>query len=105
MSNSFSGHEAEAVLTHLDWVRRLARSLVSDPGEAEELVQESWLAAARRPPRAGPLRGWLAEVVRNAARERARRESRRAGHASPSSLQSRTAPYQTLVRVPSFETI
>lgn len=70
----------EALLEHLDWVRRLARGLVADPNAADDLVQEAWISATRRPPHAGNLRGWLATVVRNAARERARKEARRAVH-------------------------
>jgi RNA polymerase sigma-70 factor (ECF subfamily) len=70
----------EALLEHLDWVRQLARSLVADQNAADDLVQEAWMSAARRPPREGNLRGWLAQVVRNAARDRRRKETRRARH-------------------------
>ena len=40
--------DTRAVLEHLDWVRGLACSLVKDPGRAEDVVQETWLAALRR---------------------------------------------------------
>src|SRR5688572_24183968 len=98
----------EALLEHLDWVRQLARSLVADPNAAEDLVQDAWLSAARRPPHEGNLRGWLAQVVRNAARDRRRKESRRALHeeraakleATPSGeeLADRVATQQQLVQ-------
>ncbi|MFT3772036.1 MAG: sigma-70 family RNA polymerase sigma factor [Minicystis sp.] len=66
----------EALLEHAAWLRRLAGSLVH--GDADDLVQETWLAALRSPPADDrPARGWLAEVVKNAARMRARAAGRR----------------------------
>jgi RNA polymerase sigma factor (sigma-70 family) len=68
----------EALLAHADWLRRLAAGLVRGDGDAEDLVQETWLAALRSPPDAeGSPRGWLAEVLRNARRMRARADGRR----------------------------
>ncbi|QDU65547.1 sigma-70 family RNA polymerase sigma factor [Engelhardtia mirabilis] len=67
----------EALLEQGAWLRRAARDLVRDGGEAEDLVQETWLAALRRPPGADrPARPWLATVLRNAGRQRARRAGR-----------------------------
>jgi RNA polymerase sigma factor (sigma-70 family) len=68
----------EELLEHAAWLRRLAASLVADPARADDLVQETWLAALRRPPAedVAPQR-WLARVVRNMARNRARTETRR----------------------------
>jgi RNA polymerase sigma factor (sigma-70 family) len=69
---------AEALLSHADWVRALARTLVDDPDRADDLAQEAWLDALERPPRdARNLRGWLAQVVRNAARQARRSQTRR----------------------------
>ncbi len=65
-------------LEHLDWVRALARSLVRDAHLAEDVVQETWLAALRRPASdARPSKGWLARVVRNAVLQVQRREATR----------------------------
>src|SRR5262249_13100702 len=51
---------------------RLASSLVGSSG-ADDLVQDTWVAALRRPPgRPGPLRPWLGQVLRNFARMRHR---------------------------------
>jgi len=60
-------------------VRALARSLVRDHHRAEDLVQQTWLTALRRPPThdANP-RGWLGTVLRNLVRQHRRAEGRRA---------------------------
>lgn len=70
---------AEELLQHSEWLAELARRLVRDGASADDLVQETWLAALRRGPELGEdLRPWLARVVRNAARQRARSERARA---------------------------
>lgn len=66
---------------------RLALRLASDPAAAEDLVQETFLRAARRPQRvpAEPARGeaWLVRVLVNLARDDyRRRRTRRAAAAS-----------------------
>jgi RNA polymerase sigma-70 factor (ECF subfamily) len=66
------------LLAEANWIRALARSLVADASTADDVVQETWLAILKRPPRVGqPLRPWLAKVVRNFARMRRRGESNR----------------------------
>ena len=42
----------EDLLAHSQWARALARTLVRDAATAEDLVQETWVAALKRPPRA-----------------------------------------------------
>ncbi len=67
-----------ALLEHRGWIRELARRLVRDEDAAEDLAQQTWLAALRRPPpRDRPLRRWLALVLRNFARQRHRGEESR----------------------------
>jgi RNA polymerase sigma factor (sigma-70 family) len=74
-----TGLSAEELLTHADWVKRLARILTRDSSDAEDLVQETWLAAVKHPPATDrPLLPWLSEVTRNAFRMRRRGERRRA---------------------------
>ena len=69
---------AESLLEHREFVRRLARSLVRDEHAAQDLVQDTWLEALRRPPHSiSGVRAWLASVVRTRARNRARGEARR----------------------------
>src|SRR5215813_5175843 len=70
----------EELLANAEWLRRLAVSLVG-PGAAEDVVQDTWVAALRRPPPRGRLREWLAVVATNLARTRFRREAVRAKHA------------------------
>jgi RNA polymerase sigma factor (sigma-70 family) len=67
------------LLAHAGWLRALASALISDPAEAEDLVQDTWLAAARHPPRADrPPRAWLARVITNLAHNRRRDAAHRA---------------------------
>lgn len=81
----------DALLEESGWARRLARSLVRDAHEADDLVQRAWLAALRKPPRDGtPPRRWLASVLRNlarsAARETGRRRARESDVARPAAI-------------------
>lgn len=68
----------EALLADFAWVRELALRLVRDPGTADDVAQEAWLAGARRLRRVGHApRWWLGGVVRNLARLAARGRARR----------------------------
>ncbi|TAH36765.1 MAG: sigma-70 family RNA polymerase sigma factor [Planctomycetota bacterium] len=70
--------ELEHLLRHAAWVRALARGLVADEATADDLVQETWVAALRRPPRSSEAAaGWLARVARNAAAALHRGEAHR----------------------------
>ncbi len=61
----------EALLGDGAWMRRLAAALVGRDGD--DLVQDTWLAVLRRRPRGLERpRAWLATVMKNAARMRAR---------------------------------
>lgn len=83
----------EAVLEHVAWMRQLASELVRDPGTADDLVQETWLAFLRaKPDTDRSLRPWLSRVARNAAalrlRRGASRSAREADVAAPEQLPS-----------------
>jgi RNA polymerase sigma factor (sigma-70 family) len=78
---------AEELLAHSGWLRALAIRLVGDADVAEDLVQETWIAAARRTPEAREsLRPWLAKVLRDAFRMRARSEGRRSAREQTATL-------------------
>ncbi len=71
----------DRLLEHLDGLRALAEGLTSSPDLADDLRQETWLAARASPrPHAGSLRAWLAAVMRNLARNHRRAARRRRDH-------------------------
>src|SRR5688572_17048419 len=68
----------DELLANAGWMRALALSLVRDPADAEDIVQDTWLEVLRRPPRdPAAAEGWLARVLRNFALRRYRAEGRR----------------------------
>src|SRR6185436_4885483 len=66
---------------HYGWVHAVARNLVRDPWGAEDVTQETLLAALATPPPDVPddqrLRAWLARVAFNLSRLGARQGARR----------------------------
>jgi RNA polymerase sigma-70 factor (ECF subfamily) len=66
---------------HYGWVHAVARNLVRDPWGAEDITQETLLAALATPPPDVPddqrLRAWLARVAFNLSRLGARQGARR----------------------------
>jgi RNA polymerase sigma factor (sigma-70 family) len=68
---------ADELAQHAAFLTRLARALAGRD-EAEDLVQDAFVAALRHPPDADrPARPWFAQVLRNLVRMRRRGESRR----------------------------
>jgi RNA polymerase sigma-70 factor (ECF subfamily) len=68
---------AELLLEHNAFLKALARSLVLDESRADDVVQETYMAALRRPPPSPVrLRAWLAAVLKNLARRSYRTEGR-----------------------------
>lgn len=94
--------DPHALLEHATWLRRLALSLVRDAAAADDLVQETWIAALRRPPRDDrPLRPWLRRVIENAARFRWRGDRNRGVREADTAALAEEAtpsPDQLLVR-------
>ena len=88
--------QPDELLAQLGWMRALARSLVYDPEQADDVLQQVCLLALERGPdeaRAGPgLRAWLASVTRRLAshsgRAGARRLRREQAAARPEALPS-----------------
>jgi len=66
------------LLAHKDFVHRLARRLVSDENQADDIAQQTWVAALENPPSiTKSLRSWLSTVTRNFSRIAYRRDSKR----------------------------
>ena len=81
MAPSYPMPVLQELLTHQDFVRRLARHLVGDEHRAADVAQEVWVRAMEQPPRQRTsLRGWLARVTRSVASNSARGERRRRLH-------------------------
>jgi len=73
-----TGFTADDLSAHTDFLQRLAASLLRDPEGARDVAQDALVAALEHPPRrGGELRGWLATVTRNLARNRVRSEGNR----------------------------
>lgn len=73
-----AGLDPEALLVEAAWLKRLAVTLAGDADDADDLVQESWIAAWRRAPDTSrPLRPWLGKVLRDESRMRRRADARR----------------------------
>ncbi len=69
----------EELIAHQHYLRRVARGLLADQFAADDLVQETLLRSMERPPALDrPLRPWLRTVLTSRAKDRARREGRRA---------------------------
>ena len=88
MSDPRNELPAEA-LTHLDGLYNLARWLVRDPAEAEDLVQETYLRALRgvHQFQAGTnLRAWLFQILRNTFFTQHRRRNREPAAVDPDVL-------------------
>lgn len=82
----------EELLSQAQWLGALARRLVADPNDADDVLQETWAVALRAPPkRDRALRPWLAQVARNFARMRRRSEGARSAREAAIAKQERGA--------------
>jgi RNA polymerase sigma-70 factor (ECF subfamily) len=72
-----TGVDPRSLLEHKGFVRGIARGLLADEHAAEDVLQETWLRAIRRPPRHAALRAWLGRVGRNLALTAMRAQGRR----------------------------
>jgi len=69
----------EQLLADAAWLDRVARALVRDPATADDLVQETWIAALRRRALGGRVgRAWLGLTLRSRLWNRRREEASRA---------------------------
>lgn len=80
-------------LRHASGLRSLAGALLRDEHAADDVLQDTWLAALQRPPATrDQLSGWLARVARRLALRRRRGEGRRIGRERAVSRPERLAP-------------
>ena len=81
----------EQLLADAAWLSRLARSLASSDADADDLVQESWIAAwHKRPATDRSLRPWLVKVMRDLANMKRRGERRRVAREQTAQLPEAT---------------
>ena len=65
-----AGLDRDQLLAHAQFVRALARQLVGDDVLADDLAQDTWVAALSRGPRHGErLRSLFAAIKRNFSRQ------------------------------------
>ncbi len=77
MAHGAAAFSREELLAHREWVRALAVSLTTTRDDADEVEQETWLAAISAPPSSRhSVGGWLAVVARHAAMKLRRKRSR-----------------------------
>jgi RNA polymerase sigma factor (sigma-70 family) len=79
VTNAHLSENPELLLSHADFMRALARSLLHDEHLAEDVVQDAWMAALGEP-QGGikKVRAWLAGTVRNLSLKKLRTEKRNA---------------------------
>ena len=79
--------DVDRLLADRRWIHGLARRLCGNDDWADEVVQDTYLAAIRNPPReSGAWRAWLRTTTLNAARQLLRREGTRGRHERAASL-------------------
>jgi DNA-directed RNA polymerase specialized sigma24 family protein len=97
MEDNVTTIDPAELLRHSAWIRGLAIGLVGDPSAAEDAVQETWVAAIRKSSRRiGPIRPWLAGILRKCVlqewRENGRRDRRQRESARPEATPSTAEP-------------
>jgi len=85
---------AAELLAQSEWIGELARELVGDRHDAEDLAQEARIAALVQPPRElERARGWFASVLRNLRRSQRRGDARRAAREASVARSERVASH------------
>jgi|GEM_PF-2194633 len=94
--------QLEQLLEYSGWLKTMARSLVLDDARAHDVMQQTWLAALKTPPRSmTAARSWLSKVLRNFAFNTHREERSRRLREERVALPEKTAatPDELLQRV------
>jgi len=93
MRSSDPSLSAAEFTEHADFLRAIARGLVECEHAAEDLAQDAWLAALRRPPRGREqVRAWYVTVLRNLSVDRRRARARRTLHEEAAARVEELAP-------------
>jgi RNA polymerase sigma-70 factor (ECF subfamily) len=95
-----------ALLEELGWLRTLARRLMADPNDAEDVVQEAWLRTREvleHFPSRGRLRAWLTGLVHRMARDAARARRRRARREEVAAFSARQDAEDAVERLAALE--
>ncbi|MFT7463779.1 MAG: RNA polymerase sigma factor (sigma-70 family) [Pseudohongiellaceae bacterium] len=81
MTQESSPLSVESLLAESTWVRSLARSLLFDQSQVDDVVQQTWVVALQRQPRRTVgARPWLAGILRNVVRRQVRDRKRQQRH-------------------------
>lgn len=90
----------------LAWLTSLARRLAHPGEDADDLAQETWLVALQQTDRPkGSPRSWLAGVLRNLRRMRARTDRRRHAREREVAVPEPATPETTMYRVETLEVL
>jgi RNA polymerase sigma-70 factor (ECF subfamily) len=104
MSKNPDREPASFLLSEARWLRSLAICLAHDEADADDLIQDTWMAAIRTPPEPrGSMRPWLAQVLRNlrrrGLRDGSRRQRREVSACGPDASVAVAPPEDMLVRL------
>jgi RNA polymerase sigma-70 factor (ECF subfamily) len=90
--------DPQHLLTHLGWLRSLARQLVSDQQVAEDLAQDACIIALEgRPSDPARMRGWLTGTLERLVFKHLRSERRRLEHESEAAQRETLEETESLV--------
>lgn len=95
MKSASHSDQLDRLLEHEPWLRQLAAELVRDPATADDIVQETWLAAMRAPEVRAP-KAWLKRVLGLRLRTHLRRRTVQRD-AEALALQNATAEDRALI--------
>ncbi|MFQ5845051.1 MAG: RNA polymerase sigma factor, partial [Planctomycetota bacterium] len=98
MSRRPSEFDAERLLAHVRFVRSIARSLLGDENQVDDVTQQTLLTALeRRPRKLRDLRAWMGKVARNFALRTRRSAGRRSRHERAAARTNRVSSAATVV--------
>jgi RNA polymerase sigma-70 factor (ECF subfamily) len=97
MTNPAHAPSLEDLLEHREWLRAIARGLVADENDVDDVEQRTWLTVLRNRRPVTSARGWLRRVVHSAAVDEHRSVSRRHAREEQSARPEALPPTDHLV--------